>query len=289
MCWHRCPITACARRTTDGAARARAFVNAARTTGKAAAVQRLHRPRPWPHNGGMDTPGPRRLTGAQEYLKPIVYGGNDGIVTTFAIVAGFAGANAEGAAGLGVLAILVFGLANLFADAVSMGLGEFLSGRSHRELYEAEHRREQRRITASGGDPDGIATILQGRGLTAPDAREAAAILARSPPLAADLLMAYDTNIADPSGTSPAVNGLITFTSFVTFGVLPLLPYFFLPATALSFRLSVAATFAALVLLGLLRWSATGVRLARAVGETVLVGGICALVAYVVGAVVAAF
>lgn len=233
--------------------------------------------------------GQNRLSRAQEYLKPIVYGGNDGIVTTFAIVAGFAGASAEGAAGFGVLAILVFGLANLMADAVSMGLGEFLSGRSHHQLYEAERTREQRRLEASGGNPESIAAILQARGLSAADAREAAAILARSPALAADLRMTYETNIADPGGTSPAANGLITFASFVAMGILPLLPYFFLPATDLSFRLSVGATFGALVLLGLLRWSATGERLARSVGETVLVGGVCALVAYLVGALVVAF
>ena len=40
---------------------------------------------------------------AQEYLKQITYGGNDGIVTTFAIVAGFAGASAEGAGAVGAL------------------------------------------------------------------------------------------------------------------------------------------------------------------------------------------
>ena len=68
----------------------------------------------------------------QEFLKQIVYGGNDGIVTTFAIVAGFAGAQSEGTAQIGAIAVLLFGLANLFADAVSMGLGEFLSTRSKR-------------------------------------------------------------------------------------------------------------------------------------------------------------
>ncbi len=55
-----------------------------------------------------------------EFLREIVYGGNDGIVTTFAVVAGFAGAGAEGAAAVGTIAVLLFGLANLFADAASI-------------------------------------------------------------------------------------------------------------------------------------------------------------------------
>ena len=46
----------------------------------------------------------------QEFLKQIVYGGNDGIVTTFAIVAGFAGAAADGVAQIGGIAVLLVGL-----------------------------------------------------------------------------------------------------------------------------------------------------------------------------------
>ncbi|WP_439103659.1 VIT1/CCC1 transporter family protein, partial [Celeribacter marinus] len=74
------------------------------------------------------------LTRFTDHLKQIVYGGNDGIVTTFAIVAGFAGAESQGAAQIGALAVLLFGLANLFADATSMGLGEFLSARAARDM-----------------------------------------------------------------------------------------------------------------------------------------------------------
>lgn len=229
------------------------------------------------------------LSRAQEFLKPIVFGGNDGIVTTFAIVAGFAGARAEGAAELGVLAILVFGLANLFADAVSMGLGEFLSGRSQRDLYHVQRARALERIGGRDGTEQDVAAILQERGLDAGDAREAATILARTPGVVADLHMTYRVNMADPRSARPAANGLFTFLSFVVFGVVPLAPYFFFAPTQLTFALSLAATGAALVALGLLRWSATGDRMLRSVAETVLVGGICAIVAYMVGALVATF
>src|SRR6056297_2488855 len=94
------------------------------------------------------TPAPTspRFGRVQEYLKQIVFGGTDGIVTTFAIVAGFAGAQAEGVAQVGGLAVLLFGLANLFADAVSMGLGEFLSLRAQHDLYRTRKSRELRAI-----------------------------------------------------------------------------------------------------------------------------------------------
>lgn len=224
------------------------------------------------------------LSRTQEFLKQIVYGGNDGIVTTFAIVAGFAGAQAEGVAQIGGLAVLVFGLANLFADAVSMGLGEFLSGRAQHDLYNSRRALEMREIR---DNPDQerfeLFTILCQRGLPEDEAEEVADILLRHPDMMADLMMTYEFGMHDPKEDNPLVNGLFTFTSFVIFGSIPLVPYFLFDASERTFVLSVAATFAALVSLGLLRWNATSEKLARTVGETVLLGAICAAVAYFVG------
>ncbi|WP_236553216.1 VIT1/CCC1 transporter family protein [Roseovarius indicus] len=228
-----------------------------------------------------------KLGRTQEYLKQLVYGGNDGIVTTFAIVAGFAGAAADGVAQIGGLAVLVFGLANLFADAVSMGLGEFLSLRSQHDLYRARRNSELHEIKRN---PDQermeLFEILRQRGLPAGEADTAAGILSRHPEIMADLMMTYEFGMTDPAEESPLLNGLSTFLAFVAFGSIPLAPYFLLPPDDRTFLLSVAATALALTSLGLLRWSATGERLFRSVGETILVGSICAMVAFVVGWIV---
>ena len=229
-----------------------------------------------------------RLSGAQEFLKQIVYGGNDGIVTTFAIVAGFAGAAAEGAAQIGGLAVLVFGLANLFADAVSMGLGEFLSTRSQSDLYHSRRRSELRELHDHPGQERAeLVQMLTERGLDAPSAEAAAGQLMKSPELVVDMMMTYELRMYDMRTASPALEGAITFAAFVVFGMIPLTPYFVLPALETStFWFSLVATFTALATLGLLRWRATGQRALRSVGETVLVGAVCAAVAYMVGAIV---
>ncbi|MGG7644645.1 VIT1/CCC1 transporter family protein [Rhodovulum sp. YNF3179] len=238
-------------------------------------------------DGSADRRAAHRLDRLQSYLRQIVYGGNDGIVTTFAIVAGFAGAGAEGAAEIGALAVLVFGLANLFADAVSMGLGEFLSARSERDLYMGERARELEEIRSQPEqEAREVFEQLRQRGLSREDAETTAEILVRNPEIMADWMMSYEMGMADPRDDTPAVNGLFTFVSFVLFGAVPLIPYFLMEPTGATFRLSVAATFLALVALGLLRWNATGERLRRCVGETVLVGGTCAVVAFAVGMIV---
>ena len=61
----------------------------------------------------------------RSYLKDLVYGGIDGTITTFAVVSGVVGANLD----TGIVVIL--GLANLLADGLSMGVGNYLSIRSH--------------------------------------------------------------------------------------------------------------------------------------------------------------
>lgn len=225
-----------------------------------------------------------RISPLQEHVRQVVYGGNDGIVTTFAVVAGFAGLAAEGTAQVGVVAVLLFGLANLFADATAMGLGEFLSSRSQGDVYRAIRARERREIE---DHPDAeiaeTMEILVGRGVSTTDAREMAVILARNPEMMADFTMQYEIGMADPEGDRPWVNGAVTFASFIAFGAVPLLPYFVMGAGAATFAASCAATLAALVALGALRWRASTEPLVRCVGETLLVGGTCAVVAFAVG------
>jgi VIT1/CCC1 family predicted Fe2+/Mn2+ transporter len=225
-----------------------------------------------------------RIGRVQEHLKQIVYGGNDGIVTTFSVVAGFAGFGAEGAATMGGIAVLLFGLANLLADGTAMGLGEFLSSLSERDVYRAARAKEVEEIARSAAaEQSEAAEMLTARGMPAADAQAMAAIMARNPEFMADFMMQYEIALSDPSGNGPAVRGVVTFVAFVVFGLMPLVPYFLLAPVPSTFLVSVAATFAALVALGLLRWHVTTQTLARCVGETVLVGGICAAVAYAVG------
>lgn len=227
------------------------------------------------------------LSRTQEFLKQIVYGGNDGIVTTFAIVAGFAGAQADGVAQIGGIAVLVFGLANLFADAVSMGLGEFLSMRSQHDLYRNRRASEMVEITENPAqERSELLHILQQRGVPDADAGTLADLLIRHPQITGDLMMSYEFGMLDPDEENPALSGFMTFLSFVIFGAVPLIPYFLFDPEPQTFWLSVGATLFALVALGLLRWSATGERLTRAVSETVLVGTVCAVVAYTVGVIV---
>jgi VIT1/CCC1 family predicted Fe2+/Mn2+ transporter len=82
---------------------------------------------------------------ARHYIRDLVYGANDGLITTFAVVAGVAGG------ALSNTAILVVGSANLVADGLSMGIGNFLAIRAHESAREAEELPEEEAFPARHG------------------------------------------------------------------------------------------------------------------------------------------
>jgi VIT1/CCC1 family predicted Fe2+/Mn2+ transporter len=100
---------------------------------------------------------PHDLTGfARHYLRDIIYGANDGIITTFAVVAGVAGG------ALSQTAVLVVGVANLVADGLSMGVGNFLSIRAHESARQAENLPEEEARPARHGLATFLAFVVAG-------------------------------------------------------------------------------------------------------------------------------
>ena len=106
------------------------------------------------------------------YLKEIIYGGNDGIITTFAVVAGFSGASInDNFLNLSFLTVLLFGLANLFADGLSMGLGNLLSVKAEQDVYNTNKEQELKSIQSNfEGQFDETIIMLEKNGFKKPDA-----------------------------------------------------------------------------------------------------------------------
>ena len=87
---------------------------------------------------------------ARHYIRDLVYGANDGVITTFAVVAGVTGG------ALTPVTVLVLGVANLFADGLSMGVGNYLGIRSDERVREAQQLPEQEAFPIRHG----VATFL---------------------------------------------------------------------------------------------------------------------------------
>lgn len=223
-----------------------------------------------------------------DYFKEVIYGGIDGIITTFAVVAGFSGAalSNETTTQLSFLVVLLFGLANLFADGVSMGLGNFLSVKSEQDLYNASRDKEREEIRDNTEmEFQETITILMQRKYTEEDATAMALLYRKNPEYWLDFMMNHELEMADPRGDNPYLTGTATFVSFLIFGSIPLLPFIFTVSAnpQIVFNFSILGTFIALIVLALLKWRVIGSGLRKALFEVVTVGGAAALIAFFVG------
>jgi vacuolar iron transporter family protein len=228
-----------------------------------------------------------------EYFKEVIYGGIDGIITTFAVVAGFAGAAAstDSTMQLTFMVVLLFGMANLFADAASMGLGNFLSVRSEKDLYIATRNKEERSMKNNPADEKAkTMSIMLEKGFNQEDAKTLVAIYEKNHDYWTDFIMNHRLEMSDPRGTNPALTGLATFMSFMVFGVIPLLPFLLIPEGTVStvFTYSIIGTFGALIMLGLFKWQIVKESIWAALFEVTMVGGVAAVIAYAVGTFFAA-
>ena len=208
-------------------------------------------------------------------LKDLVFGGIDGAVTTLAIVAGVQGA------GFSYTVIIALGLANILADGFSMAAGNFAGTRAEAEdvarlrAIEGDHIRR---------DPDGereeLRQILAGKGLSGDALEQAVAAISSRESAWIDMMLVDEYGVS-PLAPAPLRAALATFVAFMMAGIVPLAP--FLLGFEQAFALSLGMTFTVFVFIGAIRgiWSMRSSWWTAA--ETVLIGGIAASIAYLIG------
>lgn len=242
------------------------------------------------------------------YVKSLVFGGLDGIITTFAIVATVAGARAH--PGL----VLLMGAANLIADALSMGIGDYLSERAEDEFVSSERDRESDELIAPGGRKEKTALLkaaYEKAGLKRGDAAKCVDALATVD----DVLVAHTmmTRLqlipnddwlgggdggGESGGGGPSLaarKGVTTAGSFALFGATPLVAYYAVvslsaaPTPELMFGASCVVTVFTLVVLGAAKARLTAQPTFASALGMVVNGGAAALAAYVIGHVLEKF
>ncbi|MBU1119512.1 VIT1/CCC1 transporter family protein [Patescibacteria group bacterium] len=225
-----------------------------------------------------------KINAFSTYVREIIYGGNDGIVTTFAVVAGFTGASMGNAATLSFMIVFLFGLANLFADGTAMGLGNFLSVRANKKVYARHKKREYEEIEKSPQEEKIETTyLLEKSGFSENDAKTLTDIYAKNKPYWANFMMDHELEMENPEEENPLFKGVATFISFIAFGFIPLIPYIIFDSVREAFIGSCISTLVALVLLGILRFRTTKESPIKAILESVFIGGVSASIAYIVG------
>jgi VIT1/CCC1 family predicted Fe2+/Mn2+ transporter len=212
----------------------------------------------------------------QSYLRDWVYGGIDGTVTTFALVAGVIGAH------LAPRVILVLGGANLIADGFAMAASNYLATRSEREEFEHAEAVERRHIqTVPEGEREEVSEILRGLGIVGDLLGRVVAAITADRDRWVRVMLRYEYGL--PAVVrSPWRAAGSTFSAFLVCGLIPLLPFVVgLKSAVLVASIATSLTF---VLIGALksRWSIEPWWQSGLV--TLAIGGGAATVAFVIGA-----
>lgn len=155
------------------------------------------------------------------FLKPIIFGGLDGILTSFAIVAGAAGGRLDPSV------VLILGFSNIFADALSMGVGEFLSSKAENEWIMSERDREEWELeNYPEGEIAEMVDIYKEKGMSHDDAVLVIETMAKYKDFFVDVMMTQELELQVPeeNHVQESFNeGIVMFCSFAFFGAMPLL------------------------------------------------------------------
>lgn len=221
----------------------------------------------------------RRLAGGPRinYLRDWVYGGIDGAVTTFAVVAGVLGASLDSTV------ILILGAANLLADGFSMAAANFSSTKAEIDDYRRIRHIEERHIELHpDGEREEVRQIYQAKGFSGPDLDRMVDIVTSEREHWIDFMLAEEYGLA-LAQRSALKSALMTFLAFAVCGLVPLIPFVFeLPSAAVLATTMTAFVFFAIGSIKSIwstqRWYWSGF-------ETLLIGLAAAAMAFVVGMV----
>lgn len=222
----------------------------------------------------------------QEYLGEFVYGGIDGAVTTFAVVAGGFGANLDS----GI--IIILGFANLLADGFSMSVGAYLSAKSNQENYKKHEAIEYWEIeNLPEVEREEIEDIYKAKGFQGELLERVVDQITSNKDLWVAEMMKDELNLMEET-KSPFKIGLATFISFIIVGFIPLLVYlwtFFNPSSINVFLWTSILTGIAFIIVGWMKSNINQTPRIKSISETLALGLLAAVVAFYVGDILEKF
>ncbi|WP_194852274.1 VIT1/CCC1 transporter family protein [Nonlabens antarcticus] len=216
----------------------------------------------------------------EAYLGELVYGGIDGCVTTFAVVAGAVGA------GLDSSIIIILGFANLLADGFAMSIGAYLSSKSEKDNYEKHKQIEYWEVdNLPEKEREEIREIYAAKGFNGELLEQIVDGITADKDRWVDVMMKEELEMVKDE-RSPILIGGTTYASFLIVGIIPLLAYvwdFVNPVAGNVFIWSSFLTGIGFLSIGVLKSKVNQTSLLRGVIETLALGAVAALVSYYVG------
>jgi VIT1/CCC1 family predicted Fe2+/Mn2+ transporter len=228
-------------------------------------------------------------------IEDFVYGATDGAVTTFAIVAGVVGAS------LSPSVVLILGFANLFADGFSMAIGNYLSAKSRIEYVERQRKREEWEIENNTAQKiQEIKDIYSDKGFRDELLESIAKVITSKRKVWVDTMMEEKIGLAGNSNENPIYKAITTFFAFYLVGLIPLIPFIYVYFVYFDlshlvnkidnvFLYSIIFTMISFFSIGLVKGKVVNKSPVRSGLNTLIIGGIAAAVAFLVGSLLGAY
>lgn len=221
--------------------------------------------------------GEKRRIERLSRIRELVFGSLDGLLVPLGVVSGVAGGTGSSKA------VLVAGLAESFAGALSMGAGEFISSRSEAQVQQMEVSRELEELRAQPVfEQQEMVKLFEHEGVETHDAVRLTDILVRYPEAYHRTMVEKELGLQMDVNTVKVPEALTMAVSYIVGSIFPLAPYFFLPVRS-ALPVSIALTVVALIVVGIIKGRLAKMSIVRSVVEIVVVGGVSAGGGYVLG------
>ncbi|GAM85469.1 hypothetical protein ANO11243_034760 [Dothideomycetidae sp. 11243] len=185
-------------------------------------------------------------------IRNIIVGFADGLTVPFALTAGL---SSLGSSRL----VILGGLAELVAGAISMGLGAYLAASTERKQYLAEERREHQEVVDKpGAEQEEIYDILAEYGLERERVKPLVDGLMTNPDMWVKFMMDFELKLQKPDARGAWIEALVMGFSYLLGGIIPMTPYFALRNVDHALFTSIGITVAILVVFGYMKAAMTG-------------------------------
>ncbi len=210
-------------------------------------------------------------------IRQIVFGSLDGLLVPLGVISGVAGGTAS------TKAVIIAGLAEAFAGALSMGAGEFISGKSEAQVQKAEVKAEIENMRANPQkELEEFVVILESEGVKHEDAVVIARHLSQNPKAYTKTMVEKELGLDIEPQTVKIAEGFTMALSYIVASIVPLIAYFFLPVGA-AFVVSLGLSFLFLVILGIVRGKLARTPILGSAFEIILVGTVSGVGGYLLG------
>ncbi|MHB8508984.1 MAG: VIT1/CCC1 transporter family protein [Candidatus Dormibacteria bacterium] len=222
-------------------------------------------------------------------VREVIFGTQDGLLTTLGLVSGVGGATSDR------YSVLVAGVAGSLAGMIAMGAGAYISSKSQLEVHQAEIAREEGELQRNPErEKEELVHLFQEQGLPEEDARVVADRIASRPGAMLTAMTQMELGLA-LDASEPRKEGAVMAGAFLVGAIVPITPWFVAStSTAIrfgglhfsnAFFYSLVATMVALFVMGIGKASLGHTRYLRGGLEVVVIGFVAAVVSYLLGQV----